>query len=180
MTGRIKKFAEFTSERIVESDGFGTLPFLEKKNGNIYSYFFKIDSDSGKQRGFFLSLGKYSEFQDTPGPKNSYSVIRINEISERIIEDLAIDKAEIPLLNKEKFSVEGNEGSRLLEVIAKALLDYLQKNPQVIRFFDEIKVNAEFPGRDYLQDMKTTASEFLGPEWSVQEGTNSETLIISR
>jgi hypothetical protein len=28
--------------------------------------------------------------------------------------------------------------------------------------------------------MKTTASQFLGPDWSVQEGINPESLIISR
>jgi hypothetical protein len=125
-------------------------------------------------------LGKYSELQETPGPKNSYAVIRINEIAEQIIEDLAIDKAEVPLLNKEKFSVDGNMASRLLEVVAKAILDYLQKNPSVIRFFDEIQVNAEFPDRNYFDDMKTTATQFLGPDWKVQEGINSESLIVSR
>jgi hypothetical protein len=176
----IKRFDEFTAQPLSESDGFGTLPFLEKKLGNIYNYFFKVETGEGKEQGFFLSLGKYSEFQDTPGPKNSYAVIRINEVSEQIIEDLAIDKADIPLLNKEKFSVEGNMASRLLEVVAKALLDYLQKNASVIRFFDEIRVNAEFIDMDYFQDMKTTASQFLGPDWSVQEGINPESLIISR
>lgn len=176
----IKRFDEFTSQSLSESEGFGTLPFLEKKAGNIYNYFFKVESDQGNEKGFFLSLGKYSEFQDTPGPKNSYSVIRINQISEQIIEDLAINKADIPLLDKEKFSVDGNMASRLLEVVAKALLDYLQKNASVIRFFDEIRVNAEFIDRDYFLDMKTTASQFLGSDWSVQEGINPESLIISR
>lgn len=176
----IKKFDEFSSQSISEADGFGTLPFLEKRSGNIYNYFFKVESDLGREVGFFLSLGKYSEFQDTPGPKNSYAVIRINQVSEQIIEDLAINKADIPLLNKEKFTVDGNMAARLLEVVAKALLDYLQKNASVIRFFDEIQVNAEFPDRNYFEDMKTTATQFLGPDWKVQEGINSESLIISR
>lgn len=180
MPKHIISYDTYFSNHLHESDGFGTLPFLEKKNGNIYSYFFKLDDSDGKEHGFYLSLGKYSEFQDTPGPKNSYAVMRINKISEQIIEDLAIDKADVPLLNKEKFIVKENMASRLLEYCAKALLAYLQNNSQVIRVFDEIQVNAEFPDRDYMQDMKVTAEQFLGEDWSVQEGTNKESLILSR
>jgi hypothetical protein len=179
MQSYIKTFENFIGI-LKEGDGFGTLPFLEKRNGNIYNYFFKVEDEVGKEHGYFLSLGKYSEYQDTPGPKNSYAVIRINEISEQIIEDIAIDKSDIPLLNREKFNVSGVLASRLIEVCAKALLDYLQKNPQVIRFFDEVQANANFTDRDYLMDMKTTSTEFLGSEWSVQEGSNKESLIISR
>jgi hypothetical protein len=182
MTNRIKPFLDFINETsgINEGDGFGTYPYLLKKSGNVYSYFFKIDQEGGKQKSYMLSIGKYSEFQDTPGPKNSYAVMRINEISEQNIEDIAIGKSEIPLLNREKFNVDGNTATRLIEVCAKALLDYLQANAQVIRIFDEMQVNANFEDRDYLADVKATCSQFLGQEWSVQEGPTDETLIISR
>jgi hypothetical protein len=43
-----------------------------------------------------------------------------------------------------------------------------------------MQVNAEFDDRDYLADVKATCSQFLGQEWSVQEGPTDETLIISR
>jgi hypothetical protein len=76
--------------------------------------------------------------------------------------------------------VKGMMATRLLETCAQALLDYLQNNPQVIRIFDEMQVNADFPDRDYIDDMKVTASQFLGNDWSVQQGPNPESLIISR
>ena len=44
--GKIKSFEDFSkSLTIQESDGFGTLPYLEKRDGNIYYYFFKLDSE---------------------------------------------------------------------------------------------------------------------------------------
>ena len=180
MTKHILSYDSFLTNGVNESDGFGTLPFLEKRTGNIYNYFFKVEDEDQSENCFFLSLGKYSEFQDTPGPKNSYTVMRLNKISEQLLEDLAIDKADVPLLNKEKFVVKGMMATRLLETCAQALLDYLQNNPQVIRIFDEMQVNADFPDRDYIDDMKVTASQFLGDDWSVQQGPNPDSLIISR
>ena len=61
--GKIKSFEDFSkSLTIQESDGFGTLPYLEKRDGNIYYYFFKLDSDGGKeQKGYMLTIGKYSQ-----------------------------------------------------------------------------------------------------------------------
>jgi hypothetical protein len=48
---QIKNFDQFESEyRVLESDGFGTMPYLEKKNGNIYYYFFKLDPEKGEEQ----------------------------------------------------------------------------------------------------------------------------------
>ena len=97
---QIKNFDQFErGYKVLESDGFGTMPYLEKKNGNIYYYFFKLDPVKGEeQKGYMLTLGKYSQYEDTPGAKNSYAVINVNEIGSEIIDDIAIDKKEIPSL----------------------------------------------------------------------------------
>ena len=88
---QIKNFDQFErGYRVLESDGFGTMPYLEKKDGNIYYYFFKLDPEKGEeQKGYMLTLGKYSQYEDTPGAKNSYSVINVNEIGTEIIDDIA-------------------------------------------------------------------------------------------
>ena len=44
----VKNFDDFSREYgISEADGFGTLPYLEKKDGNVYYYFFKLDTEKG-------------------------------------------------------------------------------------------------------------------------------------
>ena len=48
---QIKNFDQFErGYRVLESDGFGTMPYLEKKDGNIYYYFFKLDPEKGEEQ----------------------------------------------------------------------------------------------------------------------------------
>ncbi len=159
---RIKNFQDFTkSISIQESDGFGTMPYLEKRNGNVYYYFFKLDSEKKKeQKGYMLTIGKYSQHEDTPGAKNTYAVLNINQIGTEIIDDIAVDKKEIPNLNDTVFTVTENELSRLLEQCGKAIKSLDAKN--------------------YLEYLKSIMTFNLGSEWSAQEGSNPKVVILSR
>jgi hypothetical protein len=176
----IKSFDEFSkSHSLVESDGFGTLPYLEKKNGNVYYYFFKLDSEEkGKQKGFMLTIGKYSQSEETPGAKNSYGVLNTNEIGVEVIDDIAIDKKDIPNLNETQFKLTDNELSRFFEQCSKAISDYLEQNPKVVRFYDEMQRNID--AKNYLEYLKSVMVGKLGGEWSAQEGSNKKIVIISR
>lgn len=177
---RLKTFEDFSrSVGIMEADGFGTMPYLEKKNGNIHYYFFKLDSEKGeKQRGFMLTLGKYSQYEDTPGAKNSYSVINANEIGTEIIDDIAGGKKEIPNLNQEKYQLTDNEISRFFKQCGKAISSYLEQNPKVVRFYDEMQDNLD--SKNYLEYLKSVLAGSLGGEWSAQEGSNKKVVLISR
>lgn len=176
----IKSFGEFTrSQRILEADGFGTLPYLEKKDGNVYYYFFKLDSEKDKsQKGYMLTIGKYSQYEDTPGAKNSYSVLNVNEIGVEVIDDIAIDKKDIPNLNDTSFQLTDNELSRFFEQCSKAVSDYLEQNPKVVRFYDEMQDNLD--AKDYLEYLKSVLVGKLGGEWTAQEGSNKKVVVISR
>jgi len=112
------------------------------------------------------------------GPKNSYAILNVNEIAPEIIEDIAIKKSEIPDLNDAKFTLKDNDLSRFLEQVSKALLNYLEKNPKVIRIFDEMQDNMDI--ENYEEMVKSVLLSFLGPEWSMQEGSHKGTFIISR
>ena len=177
---KIKNFQDFSkSLTIQESDGFGTLPYLEKRDGNIYYYFFKLDSEGGKEpKGYMLTIGKYSQYEDTPGAKNSYSVLNVNEIGSEIIDDIAIDKKEIPSLNNTTFKLIDNELSRFLEQCGKAVSSYLEQNPKVVRFYDEMQDNLD--AKNYLEYLKSVLVGSLGGEWTAQEGSNKKVVVISR
>ena len=176
----IKSFNEFTtSQRVVEADGFGTLPYLEKRNGNVYYYFFKLDSEEDKsQKGYMLTIGKYSQYEDTPGAKNSYAVLNVNQIGVELIDDIAIDKKEIPNLNETVFKLTDNETSRFFEQCGKAVSDYLEQNPKVVRFYDEMQDNLD--AKNYLEYLKSVLVGSLGGEWAAQEGSNKKVVVISR
>ena len=140
---KLKKFQDFVDSKINESDGFGTYPFLLKKEGDLYYYFYQLELENGGQKGFMLVVGKYSKYETLEGPKNSHAVLNINEISPEIIEDIAINKEDIPEINEEKFSLSDNNLSRFMEQISKCLDNYLNKNPKVVRIFDEMSDNLE-------------------------------------
>lgn len=177
---KIKNFEDFSRlNKIHESDGFGTLPFLEKKKGNVYYYFFKLVQEKDKsQKGYMLTIGKYSHYEDTPGAKNSYSVLNVNQIGTEIIDDIAVDKSDIPILNETKFKFTENEISRFFGQCGKALLVYLEQNPKVVRFYDEMQDNIE--SKNYLEYLRSVLVGRLGGEWTAQEGSNKNVVIISR
>jgi len=183
----VSTFDQFTkdkrsSKEIYESDGFGTSSFLLKKTGDLYNYFFNIQEEKGEaERGFHLIVGKYSNLEVIEGPKNSYCVLTINQISPEIIEDIAVDKEGVPSPNSMKFSSEGNEVSRLMEYVSKCLSNYLELNPKVNRIYDEIQENLEFKGKgEYIEFMKSIVISYLGEKWSVQQGSSKRSVLISR
>lgn len=178
--GIVKNFEDFSREyEISEADGFGTLPYLEKKDGNVYYYFFKLDAEKGgSQKGYMVTVGKYSQYEDTPGAKNSYAVLNTNEIGVELIDDIAIDKKDIPNLNETVFKLTEGEFSRFLEQCAKAIQDYLEQNPKVTRFYDEMQDNLDAP--NYLEYVKSVLGGKLGGEWTAQEGSNKKVVVISR
>jgi hypothetical protein len=102
----------------------------------------------------------------------------VNQISPEIIQDVAIGKAELPMVNEEKFTLSGNDLSRFFEQISKAILNYLEKNPKVIRIFDEMETNLDID--NYEENMRSILLSYIGPEWSIQTGSREKTYIISR
>jgi hypothetical protein len=168
-------------ENLYESDGFGTSPFLLRKEKDVYHYFFNLESKKEDDRGFHLIIGKYSNKEAISGSKNSYCVLGLSEISHEIIDDIAVGKVEdIPGPNSIKFKMDENLTSRILECVSKCILDYLEKNPKVTRIYDEIQENLFFKGKGtYIEYMKSILGPVIG-DWGIQEGSDKYSVIISR
>jgi hypothetical protein len=166
-------------EKVNESDGFGTSLFLLKKEKDQYNYFFNLEGKK-EDKGFHLIIGKYSEKEVISGSKNSYCVMGLYQIAHELIDDIAIDKSEIPSSNNEKFKSDENETSRILECVSRCLLDYLEKNSKVTRVYDEIQENLYFKGKgSYLEYMKSVIGPVIG-DWAIQEGSDKNSVLISR
>jgi hypothetical protein len=181
MKNFVKSFNNFRKE-IYESDGFGTSPFLLEKIDGVFHYFFNMETEDSKtQNGYHLIVGKYSDKEVIEGAKNSYCVLGIDQVSPEIIEDIAIDKTKIPSSNSEKFSLGTNEMSRLMKYVYKCVNSYLEANPKITRIYDQIQDNLEFSGEGtYLEYVKSLAVSQLGSGWSVQQGSSTKTVLISR
>jgi len=166
-------------EKIIESDGFGTSPFLLEKEKDQYNYFFNLEGKD-EDEGFHLIIGKYSEKEVISGSKNSYCVLGLYKIAHELIDDIAIGKAEIPSSNNERFKADENQTSRILECVSKCVLDYLEKNSKVSRIYDEIQETLYFKGKgSYLEYMKSVIGPVIG-DWSIQEGSDKNSVLISR
>jgi hypothetical protein len=162
-----------------ESDGFGTSPFLLKKEKDQYNYFFNLEGKN-EDEGFHLIIGKYSEKEVISGSKNSYCVLGLYKIAHELIDDIAVGKAEIPPSNNEKFKVDENQTSRILERVSNCVLDYLEKNSKVSRIYDEIQETLFFKGKGtYLEYMKSVIGPVIG-DWAIQDGSDKNSVLISR
>jgi hypothetical protein len=177
----IKRFDDFVNS-IFENDGYGTSPFLLKKEKDIYNYFFYIDTEKeGVQEAFRLLIGKYSDHQTIDGAKNSYCVLSINKISSEMLEDIAVSKEDLPPTNADTFKATESMTARLFESISSSILDYLQYNPKVSRIYDEIQDNLVYTGEgSYLEYIKSIIISYLGEDWSIQEGVDKKSVLISR
>jgi len=177
----IESFSNFINA-INEGDGFGTAPYLMIKISDVYHYFFTMEDFSGKEEmGFHLVVGKYSDHESIDGAKNSYCVISLNEISTELIEDIAVDKEDIPAPNKEKFEVDDKEMPRLMKLIFGCLDSYLESSPKITRIYDELQDNLIYKGsKNYVDYIKELALTNLGSNWSAQEGSSKNTVILSR
>jgi hypothetical protein len=155
---------------------------FDDENALMSSCFFNIEDEDGKgEKGFHFIIGKYSNSEVIDGPKNSYCVLKLNEISHELIEDIAVEKEEVPLPNAMKFKAGGNEVSRIMEYASKCLNSYLESNPKVNRIYDEIQDNLEFEGKgEYIEFMKSIIISYLGENWSVQQGSTKKSVLISR
>lgn len=177
MEKRIKSYGQFL-DHLKETDGFGTEPFLFRRDGDMFYYFFQLDLEEGGQNGYVMFIGKYSEYETLEGPKNSHAVLNVNEIGSEVIEDIAINKATLPQINDEKFKLEGNDLSRFFEQINRCINNYLEKNPKVIRMVDEMHDSLDI--ENYEEFAKSMLISALGPEWAMQEGSHRGIYILSR
>lgn len=177
-----KNLGKFEEHNVAESDGFGTSQFFSIKDEERTHYYFTLERDNkdGEQNiGVHLQFGNYSEYEAVEGPKNSYFVMNMNQISVEKVQDLSRGTGEPGLIGREKFKVDDAEMSRLYKLISKCILDHLENEPKVTRIYDELQDNLEFDG-DYIEYMKSIVISFLGEEWTVQEGSHENLVLLIR
>lgn len=170
----IKDFPDF----IAESDGYGDKKFFLIKEGDTYNFLFKLDSiEESEVRAYNLSIGKYSKYELPTGAKNSFAVLSLDEISMDSLEE-AVAEGVAPTARIKDAELTDGELDRVLKIMKSVYAKYLGANPKVVRIYDELQTT--IVTRNYTEKVKNLLSDLLGPDWSVQEGSDDQILLISR
>ena len=164
---KILGFNQFVNENYVNEDGYGDSPFFYAKNGDVSNYFFKVD-EGDTQRGFVISIGKFSKFAQPSEAKQDYSVLSITELPVDAVDQAVVDKGTYET-NDNAIEADERELNKVLDMLAKCVSDYLQKSPKVSKFYDEMQGNLR--NTQYTAKMTTFLDKWPGGQgaWKMQE-----------
>jgi hypothetical protein len=163
-SGKILSFGDYVNE--AEAMGYGQLPFYFAKNGDTNNYFFKIQE--GKENfGFVVSIGKFAKFAQPTEQKLEYGVISVTKLSDADIDQAVIDEGKFTT-NTDEVTMSDQMIGKFLEHLALVIEDYLQKNPKVNTFYDEIQANTRVA--DYDNKFSVSLAKWPGGNdgWHLQ------------
>lgn len=175
------EFLKYFKDYIInENEGFGNSYFHEKKIDKSCCYFFKIGDQTEKERGIIIKVGKFSKNDIISDAEGVYGVISIEEISTDDMDSFLVDKAPYKSREEDKISLTIEELTKISEILEKILDDYLQKNPKVVKLYDELLENIEMDSTEYANFMINTISIWSKGRWNAQEGSNSKSLVYTK
>lgn len=178
-SGKVKNFADFVNEEETEtvSDapaiepepkveakevGYGDQPFMFFKNGDTGIYMFKV-----AERGFVLTAGKFSKFTQPSENKSNYCVLQITELSVSALDQAVIDQGKFQP-NSNQINATDAELTKILNQVSLCVSDYLQKNPTVTKFYDEIQATVSSQEYDNKFAMSMTTWPGGVDAWKLQ------------
>lgn len=176
---RILDFSKFINEKLsVNEDGYGNQPFFFAKNGDTSNYFFKIET-ADKHRALVLSIGKFSQFAQPTEAKTAYGVLGIIEVTEDELEQAIIDKGKYEI-NDKIIDVDQEFLKKIFDIAALCVADYLQKNPKIGRFYDEMQ--ATIHSSFYMDEFNLFVGKWPGSTntWHVQEVEKQKLITVSK
>ena len=164
VSGKILNFNDFMFE--AEEMGYGQQPFYFAKNGDTSNYFFKI-KDGQDMSSFVVSIGKFAKFTQPTEQKLDYGVISITKLKEEELDQAVIDGGKFKAETETITAVESLIG-KLLKHLALIIGDYLQKNPKVVKFYDEMQGTLQAP--DYDNKFSVSLADWPGGNeaWKLQ------------
>jgi hypothetical protein len=175
------EFLKYFNDYIVnENEGFGNSYFHEKKIDKSNCYFFKIGDQTEKERGIIIKIGKFSKNDIISDNESSYGVLSIEEIPTDDMDSFLVDKAPYKSREEEKISLTIEELTKISDILEKILYDYLQKNPKVVKIFDECLENIEMDASEYTNFITNTVSVWSKGRWSAQQGNGSKSIVYSK
>ncbi len=177
----IQKVKKQINESINEDsviDGYGNQAFYFAKNGDTSNYFFKL-TDGKEQMSYVISIGKFAKFVQPTEAKANYGVITLTQLKEEALDQAVIDKG-IFQTNSEMINVSEGQVTKLLNHLGIIIEDYLQKNPQINKFYDEMQSSLQTP--QFENKLSVSLANFPGGNsvWSLQSLEPGKVNIIQK
>lgn len=184
MENKVFKFGEFVNENYVEpteevnEDGYGSSPFFVAKAGDALNYFFKVDAEEA-HKSVVLTIGKFAKFAQPTEAKGEYGVLSLMELPEEQLDQAVVDKGKFEA-NAHEFTVTEREINKIFEIVASCVSDYLQKNPKVIKFYNEMQATVRNP--EYDKRLLLSLEKWPGGTgvWHMQEVEKNKINIIMK
>lgn len=142
--------------------GYGDQPFFFAKNGDAGNYFFKMD-----EKGLVLTIGKFSKFTQPTEQKTDYGVLALTELPMEALDQAVMDGGKFEP-NANPIELADAQISRALDHIAVCINDYVQKNPSVNKFYDELQSTVKHT--DYDNKLALSITKWPGgtEAWKLQ------------
>jgi hypothetical protein len=161
-----------------EENGYGQQAFYFAENGDTDNYFFKI-KDGQETHALVVSIGKFAKFTQPTEDKSMFGVLGITKLKEDDLDQAVIDNGKFTT-NTETITASESLTSKFLEHLALIIEDYLQKNPKVSKFYDELQTTFQAP--DYDNKFSVSLAKWPGGNetWHLQEVEKGKTNTISK
>ena len=175
----MKFIKEFEKYDVNESAGYGNEYFFEEKHEKSQYYFFKAGEGSN-ETGLILKIGKFSRESVISDAENSYGILHIEKLSHNDMDDYLVNDREYVPNDEEIFTLPTETISQAFEILPRALDNYLEKNPKVTKFYDEILTNLSMDSKKYLEFITPIINDWSDGKWTIQEGSTKHVLIYTK
>lgn len=164
ISDKILNFNDFIFES--EELGYGNQDFFFAKNGDTCNYFFKIQTNQVLS-GFVISISKFAKFAHPTEDKIKYGVLSITKLKTEDLDQAVISGGKYTP-NTDIINVDDKTTSKLLKQLGLIVNDYIQKNPSVVKFYDEMQVSLS--ASDYDNKFALSLASWPGgnEKWKLQ------------
>ena len=175
-SGKVLNFNDFIFE--AEENGYGQQAFFFAVNGDTANYFFKI-KDGQETHALVVSIGKFAKTIQPTEQKTDFVVLGITTLSEDDLDQAVVDKGKFTT-NEEIITANESFTGKFLEHLALIIDDYLQKNPKVTKFYDEMQMCFQAP--DYDNKFSVSLAKWPGGNeaWKLQTMEKGKLNIITK
>ena len=175
----MKFIKDFKNYKLNEEAGYANDYYVDQKVEKSQYYFFKV-GEGKEEMGLIVKIGKFSKSSVISETERSYGVVHMEEISPDDMDDYLVNDSEYKSKEDEKFAIPQDLLSQTFVIVQKALDNYLEKNPKVTKFYDEILENLDMSPEDYISFVTPKIEEWSEGRWSVQTGATQSVLIYMK
>jgi hypothetical protein len=178
VSGKVMNFNDFLFENEKDENGYGQQAFYFAENGDTDNYFFKL-KDGQDIHGLVVSIGKFAKFSQPTEQKPNYGVLSILKLSDEDLDQAVVDQGKFKANTETIVAAEGFLG-KLLKHLGIIIGDYVQKNPDVSKFYDEMQATLQAP--DYDNKFAVSLADWPGGNevWKLQSIEKGKLNLITK